>query len=76
MYCNMPHVPATEHAANWDILMNDDIYLWPDGSWDFASDYSWLESSWKGDDYQVIDGKDYVITPEGDVILKATGELL
>lgn len=56
--------------------MNDDIYLRPDGSWDYARDYSWLESSWKGDDYQVIDGKDYVITPEGDVILKATGELL
>ena len=30
----------------------------------------------KGDDFQIISGDEYVITPEGDVILKETGDLL
>lgn len=56
--------------------MNEDIYLWPDGSWMFAGEYCRELDDWKGDDYLTISGDEYVITPEGDVILKESGELL
>lgn len=56
--------------------MNDDIYVWPDGGWSYACDYCWETDRWKGDDFQVISGDSYVLTPEGGVILKESGELL
>lgn len=56
--------------------MNEDIYVWPDSSWMYARDYCWETCKWKGDDFQIISGDEYVYTPEGDVILKETGELL
>ena len=56
--------------------MNEDIYVWPDSSWMYACDYCWETCKWKGDDFQIISGDEYVITPEGGVILKETGDLL
>ena len=56
--------------------MNEDIYAWPDSSWMFACDYCWETYQWKGDDYLTISGDEYVYTPEGEVILKETGEVL
>ena len=65
----------TDASATGD-SMNEDIYLWPDSSWMYACDYCWETCKCKGDDFQIISGDEYVITPEGDVILKETGELL
>ena len=65
----------TDASATGD-SMNDDIYVWPDSSWIYACDYCWETYRWKSDDFQIISGDEYVITPEGDVILKETGDLL
>lgn len=56
--------------------MNESIYVWPDGSWLFACEYCWEAERWRGDDFRIISGDSYVHTPEGDVLLKETGELL
>ena len=65
-----------DNLGTRDLYMNEDIYVWPDGSWSWACDYCWETDKWKGDDYRIVSGDEYVYTPEGNVIIKETGEVL
>lgn len=35
-------------------MYDDDIFVWPDGSWLYRSDYCECCDQWRGDDFEVL----------------------